>query len=137
MAPKKKSEKKSGSGLEVGLALAGLATVAGAVFLYGTDAGKKKRKEIKGWMFKAKGEVIEKLEKLKEINEENYNKVVDSVEAKYKAIKSVAPEELAEVVADLKKSWKDIVKVAKSQTAPRKKVVKKTVAKVVKKVAKK
>jgi hypothetical protein len=129
MAQKKApAKKKSGNGLEVGLALAGLAAVAGGVFLYGTDAGKKKRKAIRGWVLKAKGEVIEKLETLKEVNEENYHKVVDAVEKKYKAVKSVAPEELAEVVADLKKSWKSIVKVAKSQTAPKK---------VVKKVAKK
>lgn len=119
----KKTSKKSGNGLEVGLAIAGLAAVAGAVFLYGTDAGKKKRKEIKGWMLKAKGEVIEKLENLKEVNEENYNKIVDTVGAKYKALKNVAPEDLAEVIADLKKSWKDIVKATKAQNAPKKKVV--------------
>jgi hypothetical protein len=134
MAQKKAPAKKSGNGLEVGLALAGLAAIAGGVFLYGTDAGKKKRKAIKGWMLKAKGEVIEKLENLKEVNEENYHKIVDAVEAKYKAVKSVAPEELAEVIADLKKSWKSIVKVAKAQTAPKKKVAPK---KVVKKVVKK
>ena len=125
MAQKKApAKKKAGNGLEVGLALAGLAAVAGGVFLYGTDAGKKKRKAIKGWVLKAKGEVIEKLETLKEVNEENYHKVVDAVEKKYKAVKSVAPEELAEVVADLKKSWKSIVKVAKAQTAPKKAVKK-------------
>lgn len=131
MAPKKESVKKSGNGLEVGLALAGLAAIAGGVFLYGTDAGKKKRKIIKGWMLKAKGEVIEKLENMKEVNEENYHKVVDAVEAKYKSLKSVSPEELAEVIADLKKSWKNIVKLAKAQTAPKKKAVakKKVVAK--------
>lgn len=130
MAQKKVSaEKKSGNGLEVGFALAGLAAIAGGVFLYGTDAGKKKRKAIKGWMLKAKGEVIERLENLKEVNEENYHKIVDAVEAKYKAVKSVAPEELAEVVADLKKSWKSIVKVSKSQKSPTKKVAKKVVKK--------
>lgn len=117
-------KKNSGNGLEVGVAIAtGLAAVAGAVFLYGTDAGKKKRKAIKGWMLKAKGEVIEKLENMKDINEENYNKVVDAVEAKYKALKNVTPEDLSEVVTDLKKSWKHIVKVVKTQTAPKKKAV--------------
>lgn len=129
MAQKKAPVKKSGNGLEVSLALAGLAAIAGGVFLYGTDAGKKKRKEIKGWMLKVKGEVIEKLENLKEVNEANYHKIVDAVENKYKAVKSVAPEELAEVVADLRKSWKSIVKVAKAQTAPKKKAVKKVAKK--------
>ena len=124
-------KKVDNTGIEIGLALAGLAAIAGGVFLYGTDAGKKKRKEIKGWTLKAKGEVIEKLEKLKEINEESYHKVVDAVTAKYATIKTIAPEELSEVVDDLKKSWKSIVKIAKSQTTPKKKVVVKTVTKTI------
>ncbi len=132
MASKKPAKKSEGHGVEIGLALAGIATVAGAVFLYGTDTGKKKRKQIKGWTLKAKGEVVERLEKLKDVNEESYNKVVDAVTAKYKAVKSVAPEELAEVVADLKKSWKHIVALTKpKKAAPRKKVATKAVAKTV------
>lgn len=122
----KKNAQGDGHGLEIGLAIAGLATVAGAVFLYGTDAGKQKRKQIKGWTLKAKGEVVEKLEKLKDVNEESYHKVVDAVTAKYKTIKTIAPEELAEVVDDLKKSWKHIVKIAK---APAKTSAKKSAAK--------
>ncbi len=129
MAQKKSPVQKKNGGMEVGMALAGLAAVAGAVFLYGTEAGKKKRKAMKGWMLKAKGEVMEKLENLKEVNEENYNKVVEAVEAKYKALKTVAPEDLAEVVADLKKSWKHIVKITKTQNAPKKKVAKKVAKK--------
>ncbi len=126
MAQKKVA--KSGNGVEIGLAVAGLTAIAGAVFLYGTDAGKKKRKQIKGWTLKAKGEVMEKLENLKEVNEETYHKVVDTVTAKYKTLKTVAPEELEEVISDLKKSWKHIVKLAKPKTAPKKVAAKKKVA---------
>ena len=126
MAQKKVA--KSGTGVEIGLAVAGLTAIAGAVFLYGTDAGKKKRKQIKGWTLKVKGEVIEKLENLKEINEETYHKVVDTVTAKYKTLKTVTPEELEEVVNELKKSWKHIVKLAKPKTAPKKVVASKKVA---------
>lgn len=126
MAQKKVA--KSGAGVEIGLAVAGLTAIAGAVFLYGTDAGKKKRKQIKGWTLKAKGEVMEKLENLKEVNEETYHKVVDTVTAKYKTLKTVAPEELEEVITDLKKSWKHIVKLAKPKVAPKKAVAKKKVA---------
>lgn len=128
-------KKNDGNGLEIGLALAGLAAIAGGVFLYGTDAGKKKRKEIKGWSLKAKGEVLEKLENLKDVNEENYHKIVDSVALKYSALKTVAPEDLAEVVEDLKKSWKHIVKITKTTNSPKKKVASKT--KTVAKTAKK
>ncbi len=119
MAQKKNSQ--SNAGLEVGLAIAGLAAIAGGVFLYGTDAGKKKLKQIKGWSLKAKGEVIERLEKLKDVNEETYHKVVDAVAAKYQSVKTIAPEEVADLVADLRKSWKDIVKIAQSAKSPKKK----------------
>lgn len=119
------AKKTSNNGVEIGLAIAGLAAVAGAVFLYGTEAGKKKRKEIKGWTLKAKGEVIEKLETLKEVNEENFHKVVDTVAAKYGKLKTVAPNDLEEVVNDLKKSWKHIVKIAKEKESPKKKVASK------------
>lgn len=132
---KKTAQKSTGHKAEIGLALAGLATIAGTVFLYGTDAGKKKRKQIKGWTLKAKGEVIEKLENLKDLNEETYHKVIDTVTEKYKKLKTVAPEELEEVVQDLKKSWKHIVKIAKSTTKPAKKVVAKAKKAVAKKVA--
>lgn len=126
MAQKKVA--KSGNGVEIGMAVAGLTAIAGAVFLYGTDAGKKKRKQIKGWTLKAKGEVMEKLENLKEVNEDTYHKVVDAVTSKYKTLKTVAPAEFEEVVSDLKKSWKHIVKLAKPKAAPKKAVAKKKAA---------
>lgn len=130
MAQKKAAKKSDGNGVEIGLTLAGIATIAGTVFLYGTDAGKKKRKQIKGWMLKAKGEVVERLEKMKDINEESYNKVVDAVTAKYKAVKSVGPEELDEIVADFKKSWKHMVQATKpKKAASRKKAAAKASAK--------
>jgi len=133
----KKAKKEEGHGVEIGLAVAGLAAIAGGVFLYGTDAGKKKRKEIKGWTLKAKGEVMEKLENLKEVNEEVYNQIVDTVTAKYSKLKTVAPEDFAEVVADLKRSWKHIAKIAKSKPVPKKAVKKSTPKKAVKKSVKK
>ncbi|HEY9886064.1 MAG TPA: hypothetical protein V6C96_02265 [Vampirovibrionales bacterium] len=123
----KKAQKHDNTALEVGLAVAGLAAIAGGVFLYGTEAGKKKRKEIKGWTLKAKGEILEKLENLKDVNEETYHKVVDTVTAKYAKLKTIPPEDLDEVVADLKKSWAHIVKATKTK-AP-KKVTKKTAPK--------
>jgi hypothetical protein len=116
-----KKTQKSSVGL--GLTIASLTAIAGAVFLYGTEAGKKKRKQIKGWTLKAKGEVLEQLEKLKEVNEEKFHQVVDTVSAKYQKLKTVAPEDLAELSADLKKSWKHIVKATKAPVS--KKVTKK------------
>lgn len=123
-----KKDKNSGVGLGLS-AIAGLTTIAGAVFLYGTEAGKKKRKQIKGWSLKAKGEVLEQLEKLKEVNEEKFHQVVDTVTAKYQKVKTVAPEEIAELTTDLKKSWKHISKIVKGNAPAKKKVAKKVAKK--------
>jgi len=91
-----------------------LATVAlgalGAYFLYGTKEGESKIAKIKGWMLKMKGEVLEEIESLKELNEETYTAVVNSASKRYKALKNVDNKELEKVVKDLKKHWKDIKK---------------------------
>ncbi len=95
-----------------------LASLAGAYFLYGSKDAVKNRKQVKGWVVKAKGEVIEKLEKAKTESEEEYNQVVDAVLRKYKAIKSIDTTEVDSLGNDLKKHWKafqkEIKKVKKS-----------------------
>ncbi len=95
-----------GAKVAMGVGLAALAAAtAGAVFLYGTDAGKKKRKQIKGWMLKAKGEVLEQMENMKDLSEDAYTAVVDSVAKKYESMKDVDPVEVAALVRDLKSYW--------------------------------
>jgi gas vesicle protein len=92
-----------GAGI-LGLAAAG---IAGAYFLYGKD-GAKNRKKIKAWGLKAKGEVLEKLEKAKDLTEENYHEIIDAVSSKYSKAKDVTPEDIQTFAKDLKKHWKDI-----------------------------
>ncbi len=107
----KKNNKKQGSGTAVGVALAAVAAAAGAYFLYGTKDAKKNRKKVRGWALKAKGEVVEKLEKIKgEINEENYNEIVESVLSKYEKVKDIAAPEIELVGKELKGHWKNIKK---------------------------
>ena len=94
----------------VGIVLtAAAATAAGAYFLYGKD-GAKNRKAIKGWVLRAKGEVLEKLETLKEVNEEAYNNIIDAVAKRYQAMKNVDTVELAKMVDELKGHWRNINK---------------------------
>jgi hypothetical protein len=47
-----------GAGIAAGVAAAAL----GAYFLYGSKDAKKNRAKVKGWMLKARGEVLEQLE---------------------------------------------------------------------------
>jgi len=97
-----------------GLAIAGLAaaTIAAGYFLYGPK-GAENRKKLRGWSIKMKGEVLEKVEKLKEVNKENYEKIVDQVTEKYKKIKEISQEEVEALSKKLKSYWTKIEKSKK------------------------
>jgi hypothetical protein len=122
-------KKEGGAGL-VGLGLAALAASAAAgYFLYGKD-GAKNRKKISGWMLKAKGEVLEKVEKLKNVTEEDYNMAITMVADKYAKVKGIDPEEVKAVTDELRKHWKSIKKhIEPKKPAPKKKGAKKGPAK--------
>jgi len=110
---------KTKVGLGAGLVAA---AAAGAYFLFGTNEGKKTQKKLKGWMVQAKGEVMDKLEDMKDVSEEGYYAVVEKVAAKYGKLKKVEETEVQSLVKDLKKHWKSIKK-AMTTESPKKKVV--------------
>ena len=126
----KKQNGDAGSKVAVAVGVGMLAALsAGAYYLYGTKEGSKKRVKIRGWMLKAKGEVMDKMESMKEMNEDVYNNVVQTVMKKYEAVKNIDPKEVEELTADLKKHWKNIKKhidaAAKETKTTGKKMVKK------------
>ncbi len=108
----KKSEQNNN--MKGGAIIAGVAALAaaaaGAYFLYGTKEGAKRRKQIKGWTLKMKGEVLERLENLQDVSKETYDGIVDKVAQGYKGLKNVDPEEITALVADLKGHWNNIHK---------------------------
>ena len=109
MATKKKKEEPKGAMLPLAAGL--IAGIAGTYFLYGQGkTPTANRKKIKGWMIKAKGEALEKLEKLKLVDEESYHKIMDGIAEKYGKVKDVDPAEVEALVKDLKKHWKSLVK---------------------------
>ena len=117
--------KKSNIGTKVAIG-AGVAAVAAfaaaGYFLYGKD-GAKNKKKVRGWMLKAKGEVLEGVEKLKDVSEEQYNAIIHKVSAKYKAVKGMDPKEVDTMMRELHGHWKNIKKSI--SPAPKKKVAKK------------
>lgn len=119
-------KKDNNTGAKVVAGLTMVAAAAGAYFLYGTKEGKKQTKKIKGWTLKAKGEVLEKLENIKEVNQEKYDAVVDAVSSRYQKLKNVDPAELAAVAKELKSHWKKI----QSELSAGKQTIKKAVKKV-------
>ena len=113
----------TGAQVAVGAGIAALAAFAAAgYFLYGKD-GAKSRKKVRGWMLKAKGEVLEGVEKMKDVSEADYKMIVDKVGAKYKTVKNIDPAEVEAMVKELHGHWKNIKKSI--SPAPKKKVTKK------------
>jgi len=109
MQKKVKKGMSTGNKVAIGAGLAALAAAAaGTYFLYGTKKGAKARKQIKGWSLKAKGEILEKMEKLGEINEKVYNQVVDEVKAGYKKVKSIDAKDVEAFGKEMKAHWKGI-----------------------------
>jgi len=88
-----------------------VAGIAGMYFLHGQGkAPKANRQKVKGWILKAKGEVLEQLEKAQEMDEKAYHEVVDSVMAKYNQLDDSDKAAIEALGKDLKKHWKGIVK---------------------------
>jgi len=129
MASKKPTITNTEIAAAAGIAIA--AAAAGAYFLYGKDAPKR-RAQVKSWMLKAKGEVLEQIEKLPNLDEATYYGLIDTVSKKYAGLKHVDSAEIAGLVKELQGGWKAI----KKQVSPAKKTAKKA-AKKAKKASKK
>jgi len=114
---KKVTPKKAGNhNVAISLGVGALAaTVAGAYYLYGSSKGPARRKAIKSWSIKMKGDVMEQLENMKDLTEVEYYKVIDTVASKYQTLKNIDPEELSKTIKVLKTHWKDIKKEVKLQ----------------------
>lgn len=121
-----KNNKTAVSIAVIGASLAGLA--ATAYFFFGAK-GKKNRQQAKAWAIKMKGDVVEKLEAVREITEPIYTEIIDAVSKEYKKSKKASQDEIEALATDLKRHWKSISKLAKAA----KKEVKKEASKAVKK----
>ncbi len=112
----KKKATKSNTGKVVAVS-AGIAALGAAAYLLFGPEGTKHRKDLKSWMIKMKAEVMEKMEKAKDLSADAYENIVDTVEAKYKGMKHVDADMLAKEVATLKKNWRALAKNAKAKPA--------------------
>jgi hypothetical protein len=129
MAAKKDSKTNAGV-VGVGVAAAA-ATAAAAYWLYGAKNAAKHRKLARSWMFKARAEVLEAVEKLGDIDKQTYLEIVDKVVKRYSAMSGATSAELVQMAKDLKAAWQHM------QSSKTTKAVKKSVKKAVKKAVKK
>lgn len=89
--------------IEAGIGVAAIAAL-GTYLLYG-ERGEKNRQIVSGWILKMKGEVLEKVEEIKDLNEEEYYKIVDEVSTRYAKLGKVGAGELKHLTGELKNAW--------------------------------
>jgi len=92
--------------LGAGIGLAALAA-AGTYFLYG-KRGARNRETIAGWALQLKGQVLEKMEKLTDVNQKKYNALIDETVTRFGRVKNISASELELITADLKSAWSHI-----------------------------
>ncbi len=105
------SKLKTGAAMSLGagLATAAVAAALGRYLLTGARAAKTK-KVLKGWVLKAKGELLEQLENAGNVGEDMYYKAVDQIAVKYGKMAGVAQSEVDDMTKELKKQWKVVNK---------------------------
>lgn len=130
----KKKTVGAGKAKAVVFGLAGLTAAAvGAYYLYGSKDAAKNRAKVKGWTLKAKGEVLEALEKAKSITPEEYNELVETAVKAYGTVKEATKGEIKDFKSEMLEHWnkleknkavKKMVSGAKGTAKAAKKVVK-------------
>jgi hypothetical protein len=131
-------------GIGIGLTAAAVAA-AGAYFLLGSKHAAQNRKKMKGWTLKAKGEVLEALEKAEQVSAAEYLALVDTASKAYGTVERATKGELKDFKSEMIGHWEKLQKNklvkkvgAVANSAPKKAPAKNVVTKqvVAKKVAK-
>ena len=102
------NKSKKATVVGAGIALAAIAAAA-TYFLTG-KRGVENRAKIAAWTLKMKGEVLEKMKKLKEVNKEAYYALVDEVAVRYARAERVSAAEMKHLTEELKGAWSHISK---------------------------
>ena len=104
-------KKNGGGGKAVVAGIVGLTAAAiGTYYLYGHKDAEKNRAKVKGWMLKAKGEVLDELEKVQDVTESVYMTAVDAVAKRYNELKNIDAADLETFIKEMKGHWHGIKK---------------------------
>jgi hypothetical protein len=144
MAAKKSAAKSVSPAAKVGFGIgltAAAVAAAGAYFLVGSKNATQNRKKVKGWTLKAKGEVLEALEKAEEITAEEYGELVETATKAYGTVREASKGEMKDFKNEMLEHWNKLQKnkavkkvvaaVATPSKAPAKKAAKKATKKTV------
>jgi len=101
---------KTGTGKLVGAGIVLAAIAAAGTYLLRGERGARNREAVSGWALKMKGEVLEAVKGLKELNRETYNQIVDETAARYEKLQKTGTAELRRFTRELKDAWEHISK---------------------------
>lgn len=134
MAKKKEVTAAQKVEIAVGITAAAVAA-AGAYFLYGSKNAEKNRKKVKGWMLKAKGEVLDALDEAQHMTQEEYEQLIEGVTTTYASVKGATKGDLSAFKKEMKEYWEQIEKQGKKVAAKAMKKAATTAKKTAKKTA--
>jgi len=95
----KKSEKAIGAGIVLS------ATAAAAAYFLTGRRGIENRDKIAAWTLQMKGEVLKKMRKMKAVNKEAYQTLVDEAAVRYQRTGRVSASEMKHLTDELKGAW--------------------------------
>lgn len=97
----------------IGASIAVVAIAAAGTYFLTGKRGEKNREMIAAWTLKMKGEVLEKMHDLKEINKETFEAMVDEIAARYERVERVSASEMKHLTGEIKSAWSHIYKQIK------------------------
>ena len=101
----KEFETRVGLGILAGsVALIGLA----AGYLYGTEEGRRQRKQLSGWLANIRNDIISQLENLRYIDEDTYCQIIDDVVSRYRHVDEIDAGELLDFAHDMKDHYETV-----------------------------
>ncbi|MEX0918780.1 MAG: hypothetical protein WDZ85_02315 [Candidatus Paceibacterota bacterium] len=97
-------DSKAGVIIRAGL----ISAVVGGLMLYGPK-GEKNRRLIKTWAIKAKADLIDEVEKMKNVSEDRYHLAIGRVIRKYGRMKNVSEAEAVKLGRELRRHWQSVI----------------------------
>ena len=85
---------------------------AGGYYLFGPQ-GERHRREVDRWLKRARYEIIQRMERIENITEEQYRKIVDEVAEKYATMKGYGQEKAALLRDTFRRKWTEMKEAAR------------------------
>lgn len=95
-----------GGGKGVGGFILGVLAALGVSYLIKKKMSHSSKMKVKGWMWRMKGEIMDRFENLKDKSSEAYDEIVDEVAEKFEDLKNIDREDVERFAERLKRKWR-------------------------------